>query len=70
MFGFILSRHQEQTAMAMAAANASDRPAPNDITPEMIEAGLSPLYAYHRERNDEREIVCEIYRAMYKSRPR
>lgn len=35
-----------------------------EITPEMIEAGRSPLLRFHRERGTEEETICQIYRAM------
>lgn len=34
------------------------------VTPKMIEAGMSKLARYHRERNNEEDIVAEIYVAM------
>ena len=40
------------------------------ITPEMIEAGLSPLFRFHRERDLAEEVVAEIFAAMTKARPR
>jgi hypothetical protein len=44
--------------------DASEAGAPEiEITPAMIEAGISPLYRFNRNR-DEREAVAEIYRAM------
>jgi hypothetical protein len=42
-----------------------------EVTPEMIEAGLTYLYRYHPEKglNDE-DTVAAIYREMYARRPR
>ena len=34
------------------------------VTPEMIEAGLGPLFRFRREFGDEEKAVSEIYRAM------
>lgn len=35
-----------------------------EITPEMIEAGLSPLLRFNRERVDDEATVIQIFRAM------
>ena len=40
------------------------------ITPEMIEAGVLPLYRYHPETGaSDEETVSEIFLAMYRYRP-
>ncbi len=37
-----------------------------EVTPEMIEAGVLPLYHYHPETGvDDEETVIRIFRAMY-----
>ena len=50
----------------------ADRPAPEngeiEITPAMIEAGLSPLFRFHRETHIAEETVAEIYTVMTKAR--
>ena len=45
----------------------SDRaiePTEIEITPEMIEAGIAPLFRFHHDKGNEAEIVKEIFRAM------
>ncbi len=64
--------HSRDTSRTPQDTNPSvepDRPTTPliEITPEMIEAGLSFLYRFHHE-GDEREIVSEIYRAMVRAK--
>jgi hypothetical protein len=40
------------------------------ITPDMIEAGLVPLFSFHQESSDERRVVADIYRLMLQARRR
>ena len=39
-----------------------------EITPAMIEAGLSHLLRFHRDRQDDEEVVRLIFRAMISAR--
>jgi hypothetical protein len=36
----------------------------NEITPEMIEAGIGVLLCYHREHSDEADVVRDVFKAM------
>lgn len=49
----------------------TDRPAPNEeITSEMMEAGLAHLYRYHADRGvDDEETVRRVFQAMLSARP-
>jgi hypothetical protein len=49
---------------ATKSAPASTQRDDNEITPEMIEAGLAHLYGYSRERGREEKVVGDIYLAM------
>ena len=39
-----------------------------EITPAMIEAGLSPLFRFDRERGSDEDTLKEIFRAMSAAR--
>ena len=39
-----------------------------ELTPQMIEAGVAHLARFHRDRNNEEDIVADIYRAMVLAR--
>lgn len=41
----------------------------SEITPEMIEAGVGILLCYHRERNNEDDVVREIFGRMWDQLP-
>lgn len=49
-----------------------DRPAPEpdeiEVTPEMIEVGVSVLCAWEPKFENEAEAACNIYRAMTRAR--
>jgi hypothetical protein len=52
------------------AAPAGKAPATEteiEVTPEMIEAGLSELLTFSRARDVYEDKVCEIYRAMVRA---
>ena len=36
----------------------------HEVTPEMIDAGLAHLLRFHRERDDDEDVVTRLYRAM------
>jgi hypothetical protein len=58
--------------MGRLAASADEAGAPSneiDVTPEMIEAGLIPLFRFHREASHSESVVAEIYRALRRASP-
>jgi len=51
--------------LAAAHDRAAGAPANEvEITPEMIEAGLKPLFNYDPDFSNEKDIVVEVFRAM------
>ena len=59
--------HARRSARAAIAAMEE----PDEITPEMVEAGLPHLYRYHPDRGaDDDESVRAIYTAMHAARPK